>query len=184
MSKDRARPFSRKHRRYWIPVTGGMLLIGLVNLVLGYCSYTRPPEVHERIVPDVPNARGGGVASAAPQAATGCAPALTTRIEADLPGSMIVACTPDHVAILRGDRKIDLAVTGTEIIEVAEALTLPEIPAAVMRAFAVAYPRTIPGGAVKRTRRGADPIYELAFPPGAAHTVARLRPDGTVIDLR
>jgi hypothetical protein len=35
VSKDRAAPFSKKHRRYWIPVTGGMLLIGAINVSLG-----------------------------------------------------------------------------------------------------------------------------------------------------
>ena len=44
MSKDRAAPFSRKHRRYWIPVTGGMVLIGVTNVVLGFCSYSPPPN--------------------------------------------------------------------------------------------------------------------------------------------
>lgn len=55
MSKDRARPFSRKHRKYWIPVTGGMILIGIINVAIGWCSYSStPPETHERIqvVPD------------------------------------------------------------------------------------------------------------------------------------
>ena len=182
MSKDRARPFSRKHRRYWIPVTGGMILIGVVNIILGYCSYTRPSDVHERILLDGPNARAGSAAVGAP--ATGCAPAITARIEADMPGSTIIACTPEHVTVLRGEHEIDLEVAGGDIVAIAEALTVPEIPAAVIRAFAVAYPRTIPSGAVKRTRRGADPSYELAFPPGAAHKLATLRGDGTVIDVR
>jgi hypothetical protein len=47
VSKDRARPFSRKHRRYWIPVTGGMILIGIINVAIGYCTYdppSAPPE--------------------------------------------------------------------------------------------------------------------------------------------
>ena len=44
MSKDRAAPFSRKHRRYWLPVTGGMILIGLVNVILGLCTYKKPEE--------------------------------------------------------------------------------------------------------------------------------------------
>lgn len=48
MAKDRAAPFSRKHRRYWIPVTGGMVLIGGLNLAIGYCSY-RPPHKVEPI---------------------------------------------------------------------------------------------------------------------------------------
>ena len=183
MSKDRARPFSRKHRRYWIPVTGGMVLIGVINVVLGYCSYTKPSDVHERIVLDVPAARGTANA-VAPKAATGCAPAIAARIAADLPGGILVACTPDRVTVLRGEHRIDLEIAGGDIVAIAETLTLPEIPATVMRAFAVAYPRTIPSGAVKRTRRGADPSYELAFPPGAGHKLATLKPDGTVLDLR
>jgi hypothetical protein len=184
VSKDRARPFSRKHRKYWIPVTGGMILIGVLNIIIGYCSYTRPSDVHERILPDVPYARGSGSAAVAPPAAAGCLPAITARIEADMPGSTIVACAPERVTLVRGDHHVELAIEAGEIRGVAEALALPEIPAAVMRAFAVAYPRTIPSGAIKRTRRGAAPVYELAFPPGAAHAVATLGADGTVIELR
>lgn len=56
MSKDRARPFSRKHRRYWLPVTGGMLLIGAINVAIGMCTYdppTAPPEkIHLNLTPD------------------------------------------------------------------------------------------------------------------------------------
>lgn len=47
MSKDRARPFSRKHRKYWIPVTGGMLLIGAINVGIGFCAYEKPPPPPE-----------------------------------------------------------------------------------------------------------------------------------------
>ena len=184
MSKDRARPFSRKHRKYWLPVTGGMILIGIIDITLGYCSYTKPSDVHERIILDVPYARGSGNVVAAPQAATGCAPAITARIEAEMPGSTITTCAPDHVTVVRGEHTIELEVAGDEIRGVAETLTLPEIPPTVMRAFAVTYPKTIPASAIKRTRRGADPIYELAFPRGAAHTVATLGADGTVIELR
>jgi len=184
VSKDRARPFSRKHRKYWIPVTGGMVLIGVINVIVGYCSYTRPSDVHERIVPDVPFARGSGSASGAAHTATACAPAVAARIESEMPGATIVDCAPARATVMRGEHRIELELAGDEIRGVAETLTLPEIPAAVMRAFAVAYPRTIPGGAVKRTRRGADPVYELAFPPGQAHTVATLRADGTVVDVR
>jgi hypothetical protein len=186
VSKDRARPFSRKHRRYWIPVTGGMILIGLINLALGYCSYTPPSDVHERIIPDVPSARGSDLASApaAPRPVTGCPPAIAARIEADLPGATITACAPDRVTARRGDHTIELELSGGDLAGLAESLALPEIPAAVMRAFAVAYPRTIPSAAVKRTRRGHDPVYELAFPPGAAHAFATFRADGTVVDVR
>jgi hypothetical protein len=183
VSKDRARPFSPKHRRYWIPVTGGMILIGVVNVVVGLCSYTKPSDVHERIIPDVPYARGSSK-PVAPPAAIACAPAIAARIDAELPGASIVGCAPDRVTVIRGDHTIELEVAGDAIRGVAETLTLPEIPAAVMRAFAVAYPRTIPSGAVKRTRRGAAPVYELAFPDGAPHKVATLGADGSVIDLR
>jgi hypothetical protein len=182
VSKDRARPFSRKHRKYWLPVTGGMILIGIIDITLGWCSYTRPSDVHERIIPDVPYARGSGSAAPAPRPATGCAPEITARIDAEMPGATITACAPDRVTVLRGEHKIELEVAGDEIRAVAETLTLPEIPAAVMRAFAVAYPKTIPASAIKRTRRGADPIYELGFPPGRDHATATLRADGTVIE--
>ena len=161
-----------------------MILIGIINVIIGYCSYTRPSDVHERIPLNVPNARGWADAEVAPQPATDCPPAITARIEADMPGATIVACAPHRVTLMRDEHKIELEVEGTEFRGVVETLTLPEIPAAVMRAFAVAYPKTIPSGATKRTRRGADPIYELAFPPGAAHQLATLRADGTVIDLR
>ena len=160
-----------------------MILIGVLNIILGYCSYTKPSDVHERILLDVANARGSSAAAGIP-AATGCAPAITARIETNMPGATIIACTPEHVAVLRGEHRIDLEVVGGDIVAISETLTLPEIPAAVMRAFAVAYPRTIPSGAVKRTRRGAAPTYELGFPPGAAHHVATLHADGTVIGLR
>lgn len=53
MAKDRARPFSRKHRKYWFTVTGGMLLIGLLNVAVGMCGY-EPPRTPERIVPVIP----------------------------------------------------------------------------------------------------------------------------------
>lgn len=49
MSKDRAAPFSRKHRRTWLPVTGGMILIGAINVALGMCSYEEPPSKFEKI---------------------------------------------------------------------------------------------------------------------------------------
>jgi len=44
VSKDRAAPFSKKHRRYWIPVTGGMILIGTLNIGLGLCSFKSPVD--------------------------------------------------------------------------------------------------------------------------------------------
>jgi len=55
VAKDRAKPFSRKHRRYWIPITGGMIAIGVVNLILGFCTYdpgpSEPPQKIELVIP-------------------------------------------------------------------------------------------------------------------------------------
>lgn len=48
-AKDRAAPFSRKHRRYWLTITGGMILIGAINLGLGFCAYDEPKDAHEKI---------------------------------------------------------------------------------------------------------------------------------------
>ena len=62
MAKDRAAPFSKKHRRYWIPVTGGMLLIGAINLALGLSLYSKP-ETPDRIVPVLPGAPAPGTIS-------------------------------------------------------------------------------------------------------------------------
>jgi hypothetical protein len=59
VSKDRARPFSRKHRRYWITITGGMILIGLINLAIGFLSYEEPSEKHEKIKFDLPTRDAG-----------------------------------------------------------------------------------------------------------------------------
>jgi hypothetical protein len=56
VAKDRAAPFSRKHRRYWLPVTGGMILIGVINVAIGLCSYHNPSQPPERIVPVLPRA--------------------------------------------------------------------------------------------------------------------------------
>jgi hypothetical protein len=55
VAKDRAAPFSKKHRKYWIPVTGGMLLIGAINVGIGFCTYQEPPPP-ERIEVHVPGA--------------------------------------------------------------------------------------------------------------------------------
>lgn len=53
MAKDRARPFSRKHRKYWITVTGGMLFICGLNIAIGMCAY-EPPREPERIALVIP----------------------------------------------------------------------------------------------------------------------------------
>lgn len=59
MSKDRAAPFSRKHRRYWIPITGGMILIAIINLAIGFLSYDEPSQEREKIEFDLPVRDGG-----------------------------------------------------------------------------------------------------------------------------
>jgi hypothetical protein len=51
VAKDRARPFSKKHRRYWITVTGGMLLIGAINVGIGVCVYDKGPDQVQRLDP-------------------------------------------------------------------------------------------------------------------------------------
>lgn len=117
MAKDRAAPFSRKHRRYWIPVTGGMLLIGIVNVAIGFCTYDEPPP---------------------PQ-----------RMEVNIPGA-----PPAPPGALRAS----------------------DLPAAVMRAFAVRYPRIIPAGANLEAGN-----YVVLFPAGAAHQRAVFQPDGTFV---
>ena len=41
MAKDRAKPFSKKHVRYWMTAAGGMVLIMVINLVLGFTLFDR-----------------------------------------------------------------------------------------------------------------------------------------------
>ncbi len=127
MSKDRARPFSPKHRKYWIPVTGGMLLIGAINIGIGYCTYAPPGAPPQRIIPVLP------------------APAPKPK-----------------------------PTDGT--------IGIAEVPAAVMRAFAVKYPRHIP-----IAKRLDAKTYELSFTEGAPATPARhitFRDDGTFLGER
>ncbi len=129
MAKDRARPFSRKHRKYWITVTGGMLLIGLFNVTIGLCAY-EAPKTPERIVLVIPPA---GTPAGAPL----------------------------------------------------DTIGLADIPAAVMRAFAVAYPRHIPSA--RHIVTGADTVYELSFSDaGDPRKTTRVtyRPDGAFLSVR
>jgi hypothetical protein len=127
VAKDRARPFSRKHRKYWFTVTGGMLLIGVLNVAIGMCGY-EAPVTPERIIPVLPPAG-----------------------------------TPAQPAT-----------DGT--------ISLAEIPAAVMRAFAVAYPRHIP--APKKLVVAGETHYELTFTDGGKTTIASYKPDGTFLGAR
>jgi hypothetical protein len=41
--KDRARPFSRKHFRYWMTAAGGMVIIMVINILLGFWLFWRDP---------------------------------------------------------------------------------------------------------------------------------------------
>lgn len=123
MAKDRARPFSRKHRKYWIPVTGGMILIGALNLALGFCAYSPPPPPPQVIQPELP-------------------PPSAPVLE---PGG----------------------------------IPLAEVPADVMRAFALAHPRTLPRSAKKLTGPDGAPRYELSFGTGDQVTRVVFHADGT-----
>jgi len=122
VAKDRARPFSRKHRRYWLTVTGGMVVIAVVNVAIGLCSYKSAPP--------------------------------SERIELKLPERDAAVILPDAAGTMGAS----------------------ELPADVMRAFAVKYPRLIPAGA-----RVDGQVYTIDFPPGAGHAHARFKPDGTFI---
>jgi hypothetical protein len=62
MARDRASPFSRKHRRYWLTVTGGMILIMAVNVGLGVWLYDTSPRKLPTVVQ--PPAIDGGVDAA------------------------------------------------------------------------------------------------------------------------
>jgi hypothetical protein len=117
VSKDRAAPFSKKHRRYWLPVTGGMILIGALNIGLGVCTY-EPAGDPEPI-------RVG----------------------------------PPRDASMR-----------------AGSLSISEIPADVMRAFAIKYPKTIPAGADR-----VEGNIVVLFPAGADKHSATFQTDGVFL---
>jgi hypothetical protein len=74
VAKDRAAPFSRKHRRYWIPVTGGMILIGVINIIIGLTIYHPQNDRPERL-PLVLPGRDAGSPDAAGTISTGKVPA-------------------------------------------------------------------------------------------------------------
>jgi hypothetical protein len=120
VQKDRAAPFSKKHRRYWIPVTGGMIFIGLLNVFIGFCVYKKPSDKHEQL----------------------------------------------QLNLIKRDAGLDAFNT----------IAPSELPAEVMRAFAVKYPQTLPAGAT--VIHGA---YVVQFPPGNPHVAATFKPDGTFV---
>lgn len=70
--KDSSHPYSRKHLKYWLPVLGGMLLIGFINVALGLFSYQGEPKPPEKIIPKIPKLIDAPVA--APVAAPADAP--------------------------------------------------------------------------------------------------------------
>jgi hypothetical protein len=120
LSKDRAAPFSKKHRRYWIPVTGGMVVIGIINILIGLHSYKAPQDVERMELPALHRDAG----------------------QSDAAGTIGNA----------------------------------ELPADVIRAFAVKYPQTLPTGA-----RMVGATFVISFPPSAKHAHATFAADGTFI---
>ena len=66
MRKDRAAPFSRKHKRYWIPIAGGMLLICILNLAVGIYLYSNRPKSYPRPTIDAGAPRQPAAAPAKP----------------------------------------------------------------------------------------------------------------------
>jgi hypothetical protein len=53
-----------------------------------------------------------------------------------------------------------------------------QLPAVVMRAFAVKYPKTIPTGADVLRDAAGSITFVVGFPPGAPHHHATFRDDG------
>jgi hypothetical protein len=70
VTKDRAAPFSRKHRLYWFTVTGGMILIGLINIIIGFLSYDEPSTKTEKMELTLPKIYYDAGIDAAPPDAT------------------------------------------------------------------------------------------------------------------
>jgi hypothetical protein len=61
VAKDRARPFSRKHKKYWLTITGGMVVIGAIDLILGFAFWPHRGDedgVRQPILFDVPQVQG------------------------------------------------------------------------------------------------------------------------------
>jgi hypothetical protein len=61
VAKDRARPFSRKHRKYWLTITGGMVVIGTIDLLLGFVFWPHRDDEdgpRQPIKFDVPQVQG------------------------------------------------------------------------------------------------------------------------------
>ena len=104
VAKDRAAPFSKKHRRYWIPVTGGMILIGVLNVVIGLCSYKDAP-VSEPIELNLGSARDlGAIPTPVMRAFTARYPRmLPTSVERRADGTYVLALPRGGRATFRAD---------------------------------------------------------------------------------
>jgi len=66
--KDRAKPFDRKHRRYWLTTAGGMVLIMAINLALGFgvmqCKAAPQPKPDYHEIPPMIDPPDAGVDAA------------------------------------------------------------------------------------------------------------------------
>lgn len=93
--KDRASPFSRKHRRYWLTTAGGMVLIMSLNLGLGFglmrCKTDPPPKPDYRPIPPVVLPPDAGVDAAGEPGAD------AAMIEARDAAAALDALLPDHI---------------------------------------------------------------------------------------
>ena len=93
--KDRASPFSRKHRRYWLTTAGGMVLIMSLNLGLGFglmrCKTDPPPKPDYRPIPPVVLPPDAGVDAAGEPGAD------VAMIEARDAAAALDALLPDHI---------------------------------------------------------------------------------------
>ena len=93
--KDRASPFSRKHRRYWLTTAGGMVLIMSLNLGLGFglmrCKTDPPPKPDYRPIPPVVLPPDAGVDAAGEPGADAAV------IEARAAAAALDALLPDHI---------------------------------------------------------------------------------------
>ena len=109
VAKDRAAPFSKKHRRYWIPVTGGMILIGLVNVVVGLCTTVKPMDVQVQV--PAGSARDLGAIP------TPVMRAFTARYPRTLPSAVEQRPDGAYVLVLPGGKRATFRADGTFVGE-------------------------------------------------------------------
>jgi hypothetical protein len=122
----------------------------------------------------------------------GCPQPVTDAISRRLPGSTIAACKAAHdhghdlfeVKVTKADHatlEIDVAPDGA-ILQIEEPVTLDQIPAAVMKAFAAKYPKAKVTGAEKQTPTEGAVCYELAFATAHGRKEATFTQDGTFVE--